>query len=150
MDTSALFDATALAAVVAFLVSVVKPFCEAALPWCRDTQSQTHDATLRLLNVALNVGLVLAIAASQHQLTGSSWMALALQGLAQAAGSQALYHTVTRSGAQASGAAPTSASQQPVPLNVTPLPVPQSSNPSAAEVLHLVETATQAQARVAA
>ncbi len=102
MDTFALpsggilFDAVALAAIATFLLSLIKPFVE-LLPFARTT-SPTHDATLRLLNVLLNIALALLAARAAGQLTATIWLPLILQGLAQAAGAQTLYHTATRSG----------------------------------------------------
>ncbi len=102
MDTFALpsggilFDAVALAAIATFLLSLIKPFVE-LLPFARTT-SPTHDATLRLLNVLLNIALALLAALAANQLTPTTWLPLILQGLAQAAGAQTLYHTATRSG----------------------------------------------------
>lgn len=91
-----LFDAVALAAIATFLLSLIKPFIE-LLPFARTT-SPTHDATLRLLNVLLNIALALLAALAAGQLSATSWLPLILQGLAQAAGAQTLYHTATRSG----------------------------------------------------
>jgi hypothetical protein len=91
-----LFDAVALAAIATFLLSLIKPFVE-LLPFARTT-SPTHDATLRLLNVTLNIALALLAALAVGQLTATTWLPLLLQGLAQAAGAQTLYHTATRSG----------------------------------------------------
>ncbi|MGZ3676049.1 MAG: hypothetical protein ACXVCO_17230, partial [Ktedonobacterales bacterium] len=91
-----LFDAVALAAIATFLLSLIKPFVE-LLPFARTT-SPTHDATLRLLNVLLNIALALLAALAAGQLTATTWLPLILQGLAQAAGAQTLYHTTTRSG----------------------------------------------------
>lgn len=93
---SILFDAVALAAIATFLLSLLKPFVE-LLPFARTT-SPTHDATLRLLNVLLNIALALLAACAAGQLTATTWLPLILQGLAQAAGAQTLYHTTTRSG----------------------------------------------------
>lgn len=93
---SILFDAVALAAIATFLLSLIKPFVE-LLPFVRTT-SPTHDATLRLLNVLLNIALALLAAYAAGQLTATTWLPLILQGLAQAAGAQTLYHTTTRSG----------------------------------------------------
>jgi hypothetical protein len=102
MNTSStVFDATAIAALVTFLVSTLKPFVE-TLPFARPS-SATHDATLRLLNVLLNVGLVLVTTANAGTLSSTNWLAYALQALAQAAGSQLLYHTTTRSGGSIGG-----------------------------------------------
>jgi hypothetical protein len=93
---SILYDAVALAAIATFLLSLLKPFVE-LLPFARTT-SPTHDATLRLLNVLLNIALALLAALAAGQLTATTWLPLILQGLAQAAGAQTLYHTATRSG----------------------------------------------------
>lgn len=91
-----LFDAVALAAIATFLLSLIKPFVE-LLPFARTTCA-THDATLRLLNVLLNIALALLAALAAGQLTTTTCLPLLLQGLAQAAGAQTLYHTITRSG----------------------------------------------------
>ena len=92
----AVIDATAMAAVVTFLVSVLKPFLE-ELPFAA-VGSKTHDASVQLLNILLNVGLVVLVSAATGGLSLAAVLPLALQALAQAAGAQVLYTTTTRLG----------------------------------------------------
>lgn len=133
MDTFALpsggilFDAVALTAVATFLLSLIKPFVE-TLPFARTT-SPTHDATLRLLNVLLNIALAMLAALVAGQLTGATWLPLILQGLAQAAGAHTLYQTTTRSGGSVGGQG-TAGSSAPVQPLVDVAPASRPSAPS--------------------
>jgi len=105
----AVIDATAMAAIVTFLVSVLKPFLE-LVPFAA-VGSKTHDARVQLLNVLLNVGLVCGVAAATGGLTAVAVLPLALQALAQSAGAQVLYTTTTRLGGSVNdqGATPAAA-----------------------------------------
>lgn len=93
---STLIDATALTAIDSFLLSLLKPFVE-LLPFAHP-DAPTHDSTLRLLNVVINLLVVAGVAASQGRLTAANALPLVLQALAQSAGGQVFYTTVTRSG----------------------------------------------------
>ena len=114
----AVIDATAMAAVVTFLVSVLKPFVE-ELPFAR-VGSTTHDASLQLLNVLLNAGLVVLVAAAAGSLSLPTVLPLVLQALAQAAGAQVLYTTTTRLGGSVRSSVP-AAAVVPVAADQSPL-----------------------------
>lgn len=96
-----LFDATAAAAIVAYLVSTFKPFVE-LLPFARVTAT-AHDATLQILQLLANLAAAVLLAAVAQTLTPQSLPAVLLQGLAQAGGSELLYRRLTRSGGSVGG-----------------------------------------------
>ncbi len=91
-----LLDATALAGLSMFFVSVFKPFVE-KVPFAR-VDASTHDATIRLLNLLVNAGLVLGLAATASTLSLSNWPTYLVTAVGQAIGSQALYSAATSSG----------------------------------------------------
>ena len=92
---NALIDGTAFAAVTTYLVSCVKPFLEAYVPFAADG-SRTHDATIRLVALVVNQALVLLAAGATAHLggpAGANPAQLLLQALAQTAGAHILYDT---------------------------------------------------------
>jgi len=104
-----LFQSLSLAGVVTLLVNIIAPFLERT-SFAAPTSS-THDATLRALNLALNVGLALGSAALLSQLgSGQDVLAVVGFGIAQATGSHLLYTSGKRpdpaSASPASAAAP--------------------------------------------
>lgn len=151
--TDQLALATALAAIVTTLIGIFRPFIE-LLPFARPTAS-THDATLRLLNLALNVGLVIAAAAASGGLNGSAWLALGIQALAQASGSHIIFHSVTASASAASApvSAPAStAASAPAASASASAPVPSLATlaaPTAANVASAINDAIKQQGMIA-
>lgn len=98
---STLIDGATIAAIITWLVSVVKPFVE-QLPFAK-VDSPTHDATLQLGQLAVNLLTVFALAVVGGTLTAGSIVPLLVQGFAQAAGAEVLYKTLTRSGGSVGG-----------------------------------------------
>lgn len=78
---------------VSGVVGFCKPFVE-ALPFARPG-STLHDPTLRLLNVALNLAAVLAMAATFGVLSWQDWLSYLLLATGQAVGSHALFTVVS-------------------------------------------------------
>lgn len=111
-----------IAAAVTILVGLLRPFVE-ALPFARPGSS-THDATLQLLNVALNTGGVLALASATGQLSGGAWLTLLIQALTQSGGSHLIYHAVT-SAKKASSSSPSAPAAPFLPA------MPRAAMPSA-------------------
>ena len=114
-----LVDATALLTVTAILVSLLKPFVE-QLPWAH-VGSSMHDATIQLLNLLINVGLVLAVAAANGGLTWHAALALALQALGQFGGAHVLYTVLTRSGGSINDQQQSAAAVVPLAADQSPL-----------------------------
>jgi len=104
--------------IVTFLVNIIAPFLERYAPFAKPGSS-THDATLRLLNLVLNIGLALGAAVYMGQL-GSGQAALAAIGfgIAQATGSHVLYSSGNR--------------KAPAPANMSAAPAPEAASPSSA------------------
>lgn len=145
-----LAQATAIAAIVTMLIGILRPFIE-QLPFARPAAS-THDATLRLLNLLLNVGGVLAVASVNGNLAGSAWLALAIQALAQASGSHILFHSVTSSAGSAASSAPAAPAATPAPAPAAPAPAPSLATiaaPTAASVASAITSAIQQQGQAA-
>jgi hypothetical protein len=107
---NALAQSAAIAAIVTMLIGYVRPFIE-QLPFARPS-APTHDATLRLLNLLLNLAGVLALAATAPGgVQPTDWLPLGIQTLAMAAGSHIIFHTVTSSAGQGAGQGASQASQ---------------------------------------
>ena len=121
--------AAVLAAIglVTGVVGFLKPFVE-VLPFARPG-SALHDPTLRALNVALNLAVVLAMAATFGSLSLADWLNYLLLASGQAVGSHVLFSVTnnTAAAAPASSAAPalaaTGLNAAKLPL-VEPVPVP--------------------------
>lgn len=101
-EASILTQSAAIAAVVTFLIGILRPFIE-QLPFARPS-APLHDATLRLLNLAFNLAGVFGLTAAAGALTITDWFPLLIQAIAMASGSHLLFHGVTSS-AGASGSA---------------------------------------------
>lgn len=107
-------NGAATAAIIAWIVSVAKPFVE-QLPFAR-TDSPTHDATLQLGQLAVNLLTVFALAMLGGTFTSADVLPLIVQGFAQAAGAEVLYKTVTRSGGSVRSITTPTAAPQPSPV----------------------------------
>jgi hypothetical protein len=92
----------ALAAIVTMLVNILKPFVE-LLPFASPdaADQRTHDAALQALNLLLNVCVVVLATAAVGGLHAQNALALALQAVAQAAGSHVMYQVSSGSAAPA-------------------------------------------------
>jgi hypothetical protein len=110
---SQLFQSFATLGVVTFLVNIIAPYLERYAPFAAPSSS-THDATLRAVNLALNIGLAFGAAALLNQLTsGQAILAVIGYGIAQATGSHLLYTSGNR--------------PAPASAPVTPAPAPAAS-----------------------
>lgn len=98
--------AVSIAAFVSALIStIIKPLLEAIPAFSPSRPDQrAHDALLRAVNLLLNVGGVLILAAAYHQLALENWLPIALQVALQALGSHALYQAITASPAVSASA----------------------------------------------
>lgn len=124
-----LFQSFALAGVVTLLVNLIAPFLEQYAPFA-NPQASTHDATLRVLNLALNIGLALGIAALIGQAnTGPEALAAIGLGVAQATGSHLLY----ASGNRAPSATPLTLSTATLAPLASPLAV-AAAGPTAEQI----------------
>ncbi len=108
-------DAAAQAALVALLVSIVRPFLERYAPFAA-VGAPTHDATLRALNLGCNLLAVLGGAVATGHFASSQWLAYVLAAAAQAAGSHTLYQMV-KAPAVAAAAQTAGASHPAQPLD---------------------------------
>lgn len=134
-----LFESGFIVALVTLLVNIAAPFLERT-GWCAPSSS-VHDATLRALNLALNVGLSLGAAALLSQLAnGQAALAVIGFGVAQATGSHLVYQSGNRP-------APTPAPSVPAaPAPASPAPSLASiAAPTVAAVASAVNAAIAAQ-----
>ncbi len=125
-----LFQSLSLVGLVTFLVNIIAPFLEKYTPFA-NPQASTHDATLRALNLLLNVGLALGIAALMGQLTtGPATLAAIGLGIAQATGSHLLYTSGNRASTASAtvSVSPTVAGPSAVSATVTTAAPPDGAS----------------------
>jgi hypothetical protein len=95
-NLTSLLPFAAFSGIVGYLVSMLKPYLE-KIPVMRPG-TDLHDPTLRILSVILNIAAAVGYGFYSHALPSDLWPNFAIAGLLQAAGSEAYYKTVTRSG----------------------------------------------------
>jgi hypothetical protein len=110
-NSNSLFGSATGAGFTTFLLSLLKPFIEKIPGLSPD--SSLHDATIRVLNVAVNALTVVALNYQAGTFNWGNWLTYLTVAVAQAIGSQGLYSAI----ASTSGAAQA--------VKASPAPVPQ-------------------------